>query len=95
MGVALTEKRAIAVDKSVYGLGLPVWIDVETSSGRVAKLTMAQDVGAAIKGAQRADIFFGSGDAAGKAAGSVKDRGAMVALIPRLVANRIWREPSV
>ncbi|MCB4379877.1 murein transglycosylase, partial [Synechococcus sp. MU1644] len=38
--------------------------------------------GSAIKGAQRADIFFGTGDEAGKAAGTLKDPGRMVVLLP-------------
>ncbi|MGR3635151.1 MAG: 3D domain-containing protein, partial [Shimia sp.] len=36
----------------------------------------------AIKGAQRADIFFGTGDLAGKAAGRLKDPGRMVVFLP-------------
>ena len=43
---------------------------------------IAQDTGAAIKGAQRADIFFGTGDDAGKAAGKLKDPGRMIVLLP-------------
>jgi membrane-bound lytic murein transglycosylase A len=43
---------------------------------------IAQDTGGAIKGAQRADIFFGTGDAAGRQAGTLKDPGRMVVLMP-------------
>jgi membrane-bound lytic murein transglycosylase A len=43
---------------------------------------IAQDTGGAIKGAQRADIFFGTGRAAGLAAGQIKDGGRMVVLLP-------------
>jgi len=43
---------------------------------------MAQDTGGAIKGMQRADIFYGTGDAAGNAAGTVKDGGRMIVLLP-------------
>jgi membrane-bound lytic murein transglycosylase A len=43
---------------------------------------VAQDTGGAIKGAQRADIFFGTGRAAGEAAGTVKDGGRMLVLMP-------------
>jgi membrane-bound lytic murein transglycosylase A len=46
------------------------------------RLMVAQDTGSAIKGAQRADIFFGTGDAAGRTAGAVKDPGRMVVLMP-------------
>ena len=43
---------------------------------------VAQDTGSAIKGAQRADVYYGTGDAAGAAAGAVKDPGRMVVLMP-------------
>ncbi|NHX28014.1 murein transglycosylase, partial [Escherichia coli] len=38
--------------------------------------------GSAIKGPQRADIFFGTGDQAGRNAGAVRDAGRMVVLLP-------------
>ena len=43
---------------------------------------VAQDTGSAIKGAQRADIFFGTGSEAGRAAGRIRDGGRMVVLLP-------------
>ena len=43
---------------------------------------IAQDTGSAIKGAQRADIFFGTGDAAGRRAGEIMDPGRLVVLLP-------------
>ena len=46
------------------------------------RLMIAQDTGSAIKGAQRADIFYGTGDEAGKAAGKLRDPGRMVVLMP-------------
>ncbi|MEL6172136.1 MAG: 3D domain-containing protein, partial [Pseudomonadota bacterium] len=48
----------------------------------VRRLMVAQDTGSAIKGAQRADIFIGSGDQAGRVAGKLKDPGRMVVLMP-------------
>ena len=46
------------------------------------RLMVAQDTGSAIQGAQRADIFFGTGDAAGRSAGKLRDAGRMVVLLP-------------
>jgi membrane-bound lytic murein transglycosylase A len=46
------------------------------------RLMIAQDTGSAIKGAQRADVFFGSGDEAGIEAGKLRDPGRMVVLLP-------------
>jgi len=50
-------------------------------------LMIAQDIGSAIKGAQRADIFFGTGAGAGKQAGQIKDGGRMVVLMPKALAD--------
>ena len=43
---------------------------------------VAQDVGSAIKGAERGDIYFGSGDAAGDLAGITKHPGQFYVLLP-------------
>ena len=43
---------------------------------------VAQDVGSAIKGPERGDIYFGSGDAAGRLAGVTKHPGKFVVLLP-------------
>ena len=46
------------------------------------RLMIAQDTGSAIVGPARADIFFGSGDAAGARAGAIRHRGAFAVLLP-------------
>src|SRR5690606_13941522 len=81
MGRSITPMRSIAVDPAFVPLGAPVWVEKE---GRqpLRRLMVAQDTGGAIKGAQRADIFYGFGDAAGAAAGVVKDGGRIVQLLP-------------
>jgi membrane-bound lytic murein transglycosylase A len=43
---------------------------------------IAQDTGSAIVGPARADIFFGSGDAAGARAGAIRHPGAFAVLLP-------------
>ena len=43
---------------------------------------VAQDVGSAIKGPERGDIYFGSGDKAGKLAGMTKHPGNFFVLLP-------------
>ena len=61
----------------------PVWDEkAHGSDPDKRRLMVAQDTGSAIKGAQRADIFFGTGDEAGQAAGRLKDPGRMVLLLP-------------
>lgn len=81
MNRSITALRSIAVDPAFHPLGAPVWIEKE-GDGPMRRLMIAQDTGSAIKGAQRADIFFGTGDVAGQAAGRLRDPGRMVTLLP-------------
>lgn len=81
MGRSITAMRSVAIDPAFMPLGAPVWIEKD---GRdpIRALMVAQDTGGAIKGPQRADIFYGTGDGAGNAAGTVKDGGRMIVLLP-------------
>lgn len=81
MNRSITRLRTVAIDPSIVPLGAPVWIekDGETPMNR---LMIAQDTGSAIKGAQRADIFFGTGAQAGRDAGRIRDGGRIVVLMP-------------
>jgi len=46
-------------------------------------LMMAQDTGNAIKGANRGDLFFGTGTTAGNRAGTTKFRGRLIIFLPK------------
>jgi membrane-bound lytic murein transglycosylase A len=81
MGRSIFPLRSIAVDPAFTPLGAPVWVEKDGRSP-IRRLMVAQDTGGVIKGMQRADIFFGTGDAAGDAAGTVKDGGRMIVLLP-------------
>jgi len=81
MNWPLTPLRSIAVDPEYVPLGAPVWVE-KNGSLHLRRLMVAQDTGSAIKGAQRADIFVGTGDVAGQVAGQLKDSGRMVVLTP-------------
>ena len=86
-GLRLTKLRSIAVDRTVWPYGAPVWIDANVpweseAPSRLARLTIAQDTGSAIVGPARADIFHGAGEAAGRIAGATRHRGAFVVLLP-------------
>ena len=81
MNRPITALRSLAVDPAYTPLGAPVWIEKEGAEP-VHRLMVAQDTGSRIKGAQRADIFFGTGDEAGRVAGQVRDPGHMVVLLP-------------
>lgn len=85
-GVALTPERSIAIDRGVLPLGLPVWMDTVLPDVAVTpyrRLMIAQDTGGAIKGAVRADVFWGPGARAAQMAGSMKSRGRYWFLRPR------------
>lgn len=81
MNRSITEGRSIAIDPEFVPLGAPVWIEKEGKMP-MRRLMVAQDTGAAIKGAQRGDIFFGTGRQAGETAGEIKDSGRMIVLLP-------------
>src|SRR6204780_5348178 len=87
-GVALTPLRSIAVDRTVWAYGLPFWIDaelpwVDKTPQPFRRLMIAQDTGSAIVGAARADLFLGSGDAAGARAGAIRHPAEFVVLLPQ------------
>jgi len=81
MNRSLTTKRTVAIDPEFVPLGAPVWIETQ-GSNPMRRLMVAQDTGSVIKGAQRADIFIGSGAAAGKEASKIKDAGSLFVLLP-------------
>ncbi len=81
MNRSITAGRSIAVDPAYVTLGAPVWVEKDGHMP-LRRLMIAQDTGSAIKGAQRADVFVGTGDRAGEIAGTMKDNGRMVVLMP-------------
>lgn len=81
MNRSITAGRSIAVDPEVVPLGAPVWLE-KAGASPFRRLMVAQDTGAAINGAQRADIFYGSGPDAGREAGRIRDGGRMIVLLP-------------
>lgn len=86
-GVPLTTGRSLAIDRTIWPYGLPVFIDTNplTPAGpraRIARLMIAQDTGSAIVGPARGDFFMGSGDEAGDRAGLVRDSMRFVVLLP-------------
>lgn len=84
-GVPLTPGRSIAVDPQSVPYGTPVWLDSsEPLSGKpLQRLVVAQDTGSAIKGAVRADFFWGWGAEAAAQAGQMKQPLRMWVLWPR------------
>ncbi len=83
-GVSLGPLRSLAVDPEYITIGAPVWVDC----GSIQTLFIAQDTGTAICGPARADIFCGSGDAAGRMAPAFNATGRFHVLMPRRGAAR-------
>jgi membrane-bound lytic murein transglycosylase A len=88
--VTLTALRSLAVDRSFIPLGAPLWLDASQRfiAGKQRRLVVAQDTGGAIKGPVRGDLFWGSGDAAGRDAGAMNATGHYALLLPPPVAAR-------
>jgi len=85
--IPLSETRSLAVDTGFHALGTPVYVSAPTlmpwDGAGFARLMIAQDVGSAIRGPERGDIYFGSGDDAGRLAGGTKHPGRFFVLLPR------------
>lgn len=86
-GVPLVPGRAVAVDPAFHAMGALLWIDAESPALAGAKasyqrMVVALDSGGAIKGAVRADLYMGSGAAAGAEAGRVRHTLNLYELVP-------------
>ncbi|CAN5334214.1 hypothetical protein BH10PSE17_BH10PSE17_01950 [soil metagenome] len=86
LGVSLTPERSVAVDPRATPIGYPLYIAAKPSRGAatpIQRMVVAQDTGGAIRGAVRADYFWGYGRDAGKRATGTELRGRMWVMIPR------------
>lgn len=87
--IPLSPGRSLAVDTQFHAIGTPVYVAAPeithlTDDQRpFQRLMIAQDVGSAIRGPERGDIYCGSGDGAGRRAGITKHRGNFYVLLPR------------
>lgn len=85
LGAPLTAGYSLAVDPRVVPLGAPVYLATTwpLSTRPLERLMAAQDTGGAIRGAARADFFWGTGPEAGRLAGQMRQRGRQWILWPR------------
>src|SRR5262249_51202041 len=87
-GVPLTPGRSIAVDR-LHAYGTPFFIQANLPTENVksvspfGRLVIAQDTGSAIVGPARADLYWGTGDDAGRIANRIRHPGRFVMLLPR------------
>ncbi len=93
LGVPLTDGYSIAVDARTIPLGAPVFLATTypNTADPLNRLMLAQDTGGAIKGAVRADFFWGFGEQAGAQAGRMKQSGQMWVLLPNGITPDIPR----
>jgi len=84
LGVPLTAGRSLAVDPRQLPLGAPLYLATThpLTHQPLARLMLAQDTGGAIRGALRADFFWGMGTDAGLAAGAMREQGSFWLLWP-------------
>ena len=89
--VPLTPLGSMAIDPSLNALGVPFFVNTTSPglSGNWSGLLIGQDTGGAIKGRVRGDIYFGTGDEAGRRAGTQNAAGRMWAFLPRPLAARL------
>lgn len=86
-GAPLTAFASLAVDPAFIPFGLPLWLDTTWPIEKdkpMRMLVVAQDTGAAIKGAVRGDVFFGSDADAARNAGHMAQRGRYFLLLPKV-----------
>lgn len=87
-GIPLTEGRSLAVDAGIHTLGMPIYVVAPglthaAGGGPFQRLMIAQDVGSAIRGPERGDVYFGTGSEAGRRAGMTRHEGNFFVLLPR------------
>ncbi len=83
-GVSLASGRSMTVDPRFIPLGAPIWLDtLDPDRQPMQRLMLAQDVGSAITGPVRGDIFWGYGEDAFQKAGRMRSAGSYMVFIPK------------
>ena len=83
LGVPLTPMRSVAIDSAYVPLGSMLFIDAKDYNHSIKNIVFAQDRGAAIKSAVRADLFTGYGKEALAIAGNLKAKLKMWIFLPK------------
>jgi len=83
LGLELTPRRSVAVDRKYIPLGSMLYLDSNVHNKKVDKIVFAQDTGGAIKGAVRADMFLGAGENALEIAGKLQSKLQLWILLPK------------
>ncbi|MDF1879206.1 MltA domain-containing protein [Sulfurimonas sp. SAG-AH-194-C20] len=83
LGLELTPKRSIAVDKRYIPLGSMLYLHSNIADEELNRVVFAQDTGGAIKGSVRADLFLGADSEALEVAGKLKSELKLWILLPK------------
>lgn len=96
LGVPLTPESSVAVDTSIWQLGIPFFINAEQTNPNLhlARPVVAQDTGGAIRGPIRFDFFWGYGDEAGQQAGRQKSDVLAWVLVPKSLTPEALLKPK-
>ncbi len=82
--IPLTERRSLAYDPAFYGVsGILNFVRLNVNGKDITRFMLGQDVGGAIKGAARADLYFGYGEEARISAESLAAEGKQYFLIKK------------
>ena len=87
LGLPVTPRATVAADPNFVPLGAPVFLSLDRPEAN--GLWVAQDTGGAIKGANRFDTFWGTGEEAARIAGGMSARGTAYVLVPKGTIARL------
>jgi membrane-bound lytic murein transglycosylase A len=94
-GMEVSEGRTIATDLKYFPKGALAFLDIEEpqfetladieakSWVSMPRLVLDEDIGGAIRGGGRVDLYFGKGESAAQKAGVMKQKGRLYYLVPR------------
>jgi membrane-bound lytic murein transglycosylase A len=88
LGANLTPLASLAVDPRIHVLGAPFYVAAD-GPDPVRAVMVAQDIGGAIRGPVRGDMFFGFGAEAEARAGAMKAPGRLYVLLPAGPAEKL------
>jgi membrane-bound lytic murein transglycosylase A len=93
--IPLTERRSLAFDPAFHpGSGVLNFVELKVGAKTITRFMLGQDVGGAIKGSARADLYFGFGEEAREAAQILGAKGKQFFLIKRENDSRIFKGGS-
>lgn len=88
LGANITPLASLAVDQRIHVLGAPFYVAAD-GPDPVRAVMVAQDIGGAIRGPVRGDMFFGFGAEAERRAGAMKAPGRLYVLLPNDLAVKL------